>query len=393
MIINEIKKGVYGMVINDWDRKVFDELIPLPDGTTYNAYFISDDKNVLIDTSDPSKTDKFISALNEINVKRIDYIVSNHSEQDHSGSIPRILKEFPGSKVIASTKGIKLLKDLLLIPEEKFISIEDNESLNIGRKTLKFFYTPWVHWPETIITYSAVDKILFPCDLFGSHLATSRFYASENEKIYDSAKRYYAEIMMPFRNSIRKHLQVIEGLDIDIIAPGHGPVYKNPEFIINSYKDWISDDVKNEVVVPYISMHGSVSKMVDFLVDTLIKKKIAVKPFNLTSTDLGELAISLVDAATVILGTPTVLTGPHPSAVYATYLFKILKPKTRFVSVVGSFGWGGNMLKTITDMLPAGNIEVLSPVIITGYPKEQDFKLLENLAENVLEKHKQLNLL
>jgi flavorubredoxin len=393
MIIRELKNGVHGIIINDWDRRIFDELIPLPDGTTYNAYLIIDDKNVLIDSSDSSKTDKFISALKEINIEKIDYIVSNHSEQDHSGSIPRVLKEFPGSKVIASAKGIKLLKDLLLIPEEKFISIEDNESLNTGRKTLKFFYAPWVHWPETVITYDADDKILFPCDLFGSHLATSNFYAPCDERVYTSAKRYYAEIMMPFRNQIKKHLQLIDSLDINIIAPGHGPIYNNPAFIINAYKDWISDNVKNEVIIPYVSMHGSVNKMVDFLVDTLIKKEIVAKPFNLTNVDIGELAISLVDAATVVLGSPTVLAGPHPSAVYALYLFKILRPKTKFVSVIGSFGWGGNMLKMITDMLPKGNIEVLDPVIINGYPKSSDLKLLENLAENIAERHRKLNLL
>jgi flavorubredoxin len=393
MIVREIKKNVHGIIMNDWDRRLFDELIPLPDGTTYNAYLIKDEKNVLIDTSDPGKTGKFINVLKELSGGRIDYVVSNHSEQDHSGSIPAVLEEFPGAKVLTNGKGAALLNKLLGVSPDRITEVENGGDLSIGGKTLKFFNAPWVHWPETMVTYDVEDRILFPCDLFGSHLATSSFYSSCNEKIYECAKRYYAEIMMPFRNNIKKHLGMLGGMKIEIIAPSHGPVYNNPDFIISAYKDWVSDGVKNEVVIPYVSMHGSVAKMVDFLVDSLIKKDITVKPFNLTVADVGELAVSLVDAATMVLGTPTVLTGPHPSAVYAAYLFKVLRPKTRFVSVIGSFGWGGNMLKSITDMLPAGGIEILDPVIINGCPGEKDVQLIENLAGTIEGKHKQIDVL
>ncbi|HPP30419.1 MAG TPA: FprA family A-type flavoprotein [bacterium] len=389
MIVKEIKKDVYGIVMNDWDRRLFDEIIPLPDGTTYNAYLIKDKKNVLIDTSDPRKTDKFISVIRKISGGRIDYVISNHSEQDHSGSIPAVLNEFPDAKVITGEKGAGLLNRLLLIPPEKFISVKDGEEIDIGERTLKFFHTPWVHWPETIITYNPSDRILFPCDLFGSHLATSNFYAAENQKLYESAKRYYAEIMMPFRSHIRKHLDLIQALKIDVIAPSHGPVHNKSEFIISAYKDWVSDNVKNEVVIPYVSMHGSVEKMVDFFIDVLIEREITVKPFNLTVADTGELAMALVDAATVVLGTPTVLGGPHPSALYATYLFKILRPKTRFISIIGSFGWGGNTVKIITDMLHK-DIEVIEPVIVNGYPDKETFSSLEKLADTIQIKHKGL---
>jgi len=389
MIVKEIKKDVYGIVMNDWDRRLFDEIIPLPDGTTYNAYLIKDKKNVLIDTSDPRKTDKFISVIRKISGGRIDYVISNHSEQDHSGSIPAVLNEFPDAKVITGEKGAGLLNRLLLIPPEKFISVKDGEEIDIGERTLKFFHTPWVHWPETIITYNPSDRILFPCDLFGSHLATSNFYAAENQKLYESAKRYYAEIMMPFRSHIRKHLDLIQALKIDVIAPSHGPVHNKSEFIISAYKDWVSDNVKNEVVIPYVSMHGSVEKMVDFFIDVLIEREITVKPFNLTVADTGELAMALVDAATVVLGTPTVLGGPHPSALYATYLFKVLRPKTRFISIIGSFGWGGNTVKIITDMLPK-DIEIIEPVIVNGYPDKETFSSLEKLADTIQIKHKGL---
>ncbi len=392
MVTREIAKGVYGIMMNDWDRRLFDELIPLPEGTSYNAYLIKDEKNILIDTSDPSKSGKFMRVLRDLSEGRIDYIVSNHSEQDHSGCIPDVLKAFPDSKVIASDKGVSLLSKLLSIPEERCKTVGNGEELSIGTRKLRFLHAPWVHWPETMITYDIDDRILFPCDLFGAHLATSTFYASCGENLHSSAKRYYAEIMMPFRNNIRKHLELIEKLDIGIIAPSHGPVYNNPDFIISAYRNWVSDSVKNEVVIPYISMHGSVARMVDCFSEALVKKGIEAKPFNLTVTDVGELAMSFVDAATVVLGAPTVLAGPHPAVFYATYLFKVFRPKTRFISVIGSYGWGGNMLKSITDMLPAGNAEVLTPVIVKGLPGNADFELLESLAETIAQKHKQLDL-
>ncbi|MCM8777071.1 MAG: FprA family A-type flavoprotein [Candidatus Omnitrophica bacterium] len=389
MIVDEIKKDIYGIIMDDWDRRLFDGLIPLPDGTTYNAYLIKDKKNVLIDTSDPRKIEKFMSIIKEISNGKIDYVVSNHSEQDHSGGLPAVLSVFPDAKVITSEKGAALLNKLLLIPSEKFLKVQNGEEIDIGDRRLKFFNTPWVHWPETIITYSIKDRALFPCDLFGSHLATSNFYASSNDRVYEAAKRYYAEIMMPFRGHIKKHLDLIEGLKPEIIAPSHGPVHNNPEFIMNAYKDWVSDNVKNEVVIPYVSMHGSVEKMVDYFVDELIKRDIEVKPFNLTVTDTGGLAMSLVDAATVVLGTPAVLGGPHPLVVYAAYLFKVLRPKTKFASVIGSFGWGSNMLKIITDILPQ-DIEIIEPVMVNGYPRKDDIDALKTLADNILKKHKEL---
>jgi len=313
MVIRKLKDGVFSLSAIDWGRRLFDELIPLPDGTTYNAYIVrGNGKTALIDSVDPTMTDVLLSGLKELKIEKIDYVVANHAEQDHSGAIPAVLKNYPEAKVIASGKGKNMLVDLLRIPPEKFIEVKDGETVALGGKTLEFISAPWVHWPETILTYLKEDKILFPCDFFGSHLAGSGFYADDEPKVYESAKRYYAEIMMPFRPSIKKHLEKLKGFDIEIIAPSHGPVHKKPEFIVSAYRDWVSDGVKNEVLLPYVSAHGSVKRMVDYFIDALIERDITVKPFNLPVTDIGELAIALVDAATVVIGTPTILAGAHP---------------------------------------------------------------------------------
>jgi flavorubredoxin len=241
-------------------------------------------------------------------------------------------------------------------------------------------------------TYLQEDKIFFPCDFFGSHLATSSLFVEDEALVYESAKRYYAEIMMPFRTAIKKNLEKIKDLEIDIIASSHGPVYDKPGFIIDAYKDWVSGNVKNEVVLPYISMHDSTRKMVEHFVDALIERGITVKQFNLTVTDIGKLAISLVDAATIVLGSPTVLTAAHPKVAYAAILANILRPKTKFASIIGSFGWGGRMVEQITGLISNLKVEILEPVIAKGYPKDEDFTALDELADKILAKHKELNI-
>jgi len=390
MAVREIKPGIYSVGAIDWDRRLFDELIPLSDGTSYNSYLIKgNEKIALIDTVDPTKTYELIDNLKKLNITNIDYVVANHAEQDHSGSIPKILELFPNAKVITNPKCKEMLKDLLLIPEDKFLVINDGDTISLGDRTFEFIFAPWVHWPETMFTYLREDKILFTCDFLGSHLATSDLFVTDEAKGYESAKRYYAEIMMPFRTSIKRHLERIKDIEVEIIAPSHGPVYTRPEFILNAYKDWISDVVKNEVVIPYISMHGSTGNMVTHFVNDLIGRGITVKPFNLTKTDIGELAIALVDAATIIIATPTVLAGPHPNIVYATYLANALRPKLRFASVIGSYGWGGRTLEMIKGMMGNLKVEILDPVIIKGFPKEEDFKALDILADNIHKKHKE----
>jgi len=392
-MIAKIDENVYFIGMMHWDRRLFDDLIPLPDGTSYNSYLVKgSEKTALIDTADPEKIDELMEKLDEMGIKSIDYIIANHAEQDHSGGIPMLLEKYPMAKVVTNEKCKGFLKDLLLVPDEKFVVVDENDEISLGGKTLQFIMAPWVHWPETMLTYLKEDKILFTCDFFGSHLATSRIYADEND-VYKPAKRYYAEIMMPFRNKIRHHLEKLESMEIKMIAPSHGPIYREPKFIIDAYRDWVSDDVKNEVIIAYVSMHGSVKKMVEYLTDALIERGIDVIPFNLTVTDIGELAMAMVDAATIIIATPMVLAGMHPSAVYAAYLANAFRPKTKFVSLLISYGWGGRAMEQAKSLLSNLKAELIEPVMIKGYPKESDFEAIKGLAEKVAEKHREAGIL
>jgi flavorubredoxin len=343
-----LKEGVYSVGAIDWDVRLFDRLIPLPDGTSYNAYIVKgSEKTALLDTVEPSKTEELLANLVKAGVSKLDYVVAHHGEQDHSGSLGDILLMYPTAKVVTNPKCKDMLIDLLGVEEQRFETVEDGGEISLGDKTLRFIYLPWVHWPETMGTYLAEDKVLFSCDFFGAHLATSSLFADDEAVVYESAKRYYAEIMMPFRKQINNNLGKIADLEIDIIAPSHGPVYERPEFIIDAYKDWASDDVKNEVVVPYVSMHGSTERMVSYFVEELMERGVGVRQFELSTVDVGKLAISLVDAATVVVGSPTVLGGAHPAAAHAAFLLNALRPKTRFVSIIGSYGWGGKMVEQL----------------------------------------------
>ncbi|MFA6224827.1 MAG: FprA family A-type flavoprotein [Methanoregula sp.] len=393
MVSREITTGIFWVGALDFDRRLFDALIPLPNGTSYNAYLIKgSEKTALIDTVDPAKEFELVSNLLKLGVESIDYVVVNHAEQDHSGSLPMILEFYPNAMVVTNEKCKELLVALLQLPDNRFKIIKDKETLSLGDRTLEFHLTPWTHWPETQVTYLKEDQILFSCDLFGFHMASSDLYVADDAECYLSAKRYYAEIMMPFRTSIRGHLAIIKELPLEMIAPSHGPIHKNPQFILDAYADWTSDAVKNEVVIPYISMHGSTEKMVEHLTNALIARNITVKPFNLNVTDIGDLALALVDTATVVVGTPTVLFGPHPQVVYATYLTNLLKPKVRFASVIGSYGWGGKTVETIVKMLDHVKVEVLEPVIVKGQPDEAKLKQLDRLADDILKKHREINI-
>jgi len=388
--MRQLKPGIYAVGAIDWDARLFDRLIPLPDGTSYNSYLVrGSQKTALLDTVDPAKTDVLLGNLVSGGDDKIDYVVSHHAEQDHSGSLPDVLLIYPDAKVVTNPKCKQMLMDLLGIADEKFITVEDGQELSLGDKSLRFIYTPWVHWPETMSTYVPQDKILFSCDFFGAHLATSSLFVDNEAAAYESAKRYYAEIMMPFRKQINSNIAKIRLLDIEIIAPSHGPVYGRPELIIDAYTDWASDAVKNEVVVAYVSMHGSTAKMVAHFVEALITRGITVKQFELATVDIGKLAMALVDAATVVIGSPTVLVGPHPAAAYAALLANALRAKTRFASIIGSYSWAGKMVEQLTALMANLKLEILEPVVAKGDPKEADFIGLERLADEILAKHKE----
>ncbi len=393
MKFQEIKNNIFYCGLNDCDRRIFDELIPLEHGTSYNSYLVKgSEKTAIIDTMYPPKTNEYLKRFAENHIGKVDYIIANHGEQDHSGSIPVLLEKFPNAVVLTNSKCAENIKNMLHVPSEKIREIADGEEVSLGDKTLKFIFAPGVHWPDTMFTYIKEDNVICTCDFLGAHYTFSDVFAVESKELEKSAKRYYAEIMMPFRMMCKKYTQMIKDMNVDMILPSHGPVYKNPSFILDLYADWTSDLPKNLVVLPYVSMYNSTKEMIDRLSEKLNAEGIETFKFDIVDDDLGDLAMALVDAATIVMGTSMVLAGPHPMAVNVAYLAAILRPKAKFASLIGSYGWGGKLFDIIVNLLAPLKLDLIDPIQIKGKPTEDDFKKVDEMAKTILEKHKSIGI-
>lgn len=394
MKFQEIKNNVFYCGLNDEDRVIFDELIPLEHGTSYNSYLVvGSEKTAIIDTMYPPKSDEYLKNLDENGITKVDYLIANHGEQDHSGTLPKLIEKYPDAKVVTNPTCKTNLMEMLFIPEDRIMTIKNEEELLLGDKTLKFIFAPNVHWPDTMFTLIKEDNLLCTCDFLGAHYTFDDVFAVPSEELEKSAKRYYAEIMMPFRVMCKKYTKMIKDMNVDMILPSHGPVHKNPDYILDLYTDWTSDLGKNLVLLPYVSMYGSTEDMIDYLKSELAKHGIESIKHDIITDDLGDLAMALVDGTTIVLGTSMVVAGPHPASVNIAYIASILKPKAKFASFVGSYGWGGNLFGILGDILAKLRLDVIEPVMVKGKPTTDDFKKLDDMVQSIVEKHKSLGLL
>lgn len=387
----EIRNDIFWVGAIDWDRERFDALIPLPKGTSYNSYLVvGEEKTALIDTVEPQFFGVLEARLAELELETLDYVVVNHVEQDHSGSLPMLLDYFPDAEILCTKKAKPMLEEHLGLEDARINIMEDGNRIDLGGKSLRFIEFPWVHWPETMLTYCEEEKTLFPCDLFGSHLASGKLYHEDEHLMEEMSRLYFGQIMMPFKAMIKKKFEKIEALALDFICPSHGPLHNEPEKILALYKKWINDETENACVIPYVSMHESTRIMVEYLADALSAGGVHITLVNLETGDTGDLAGALVQASTLVVGTPTVLGGPHPLAGYAAILMNLLRPKTKFMGVIGSYGWGGKVVENLAALMPKFKPELLDPVLCKGLPDGECFDALDALAETIIEKHKAL---
>ncbi len=387
MKFKEIKNNVFYCGLNDCERKIFDELIPLEQGTSYNSYLVKgSEKIALIDTMYLPKSEEYIKNLDENEVTRVDYIIANHGEQDHTGALPKLIKKYPEAMIVTNQFCKNNIMEMLLIPEDRIQVIKNNEELSLGDKTLRFLMAPGVHWPDTMFTYIVEDNLLCTCDFLGAHYTFEDIFANDSEELMHSAKRYYAEIMMPFRKMCQKYTKQVKDINPDMILPSHGPIYKNPSFILDLYEDWSSDEAKNLVLIPYVSMYGSVTEMVNYLSEKFETAGIKVVKHDVVIDDLGDLAMALVDAKAIILGGSMVLASPHPAIANAAYLANLLNPKAKFASIVGSYGWGGDFVDKLAGMIANLKVEIIEPILIKGKAKSETFAKLDKMAADFIAK-------
>lgn len=392
MMKRRLAEGIHWVGAVDWSRRVFDALMPLPQGTTYNAYLLEgSEKTALLDTVEPQLGDHLLAHLESVD--RLDLVVCHHVEQDHSGMIPVIMDRFPQARLLCSSKAKSMLADHLDVDLERVQVVTDGECVDLGGMTIQFISTPWVHWPETMCTYVPERKALFSCDFFGAHVATSDLVCRDFCSVRDAAKHYYAEIMMPFRKAIAKNLKRLEALDFEWIAPSHGPIHVHANPVLEAYSDWVDDRPENRVLLPWVSMHGSTAAMVETLIGLLDQRGLSVHAMDLAETDFSAQAMHLVDAASAVFASPTVNGGLHPHIMSGLFLIQMLKPKLRCAALIGSYGWGGKAANQFQDGLEPLRLEILDPVLCKGFPGAAQIQELEGLADALAQRHVEWGLL
>ena len=376
--------------IKDRDRRLFDALVRLPEGTTYNAYLVvGDKKRALIDTVNPGFEKALEDKIKQItDPSELDYVIMNHAEPDHGGAIPHMMALAKNAKLITTRVGAKMAKTYYKVPEDRTIAVAEGDTISLGDKTLRFIDAPMLHWPETMFTYLPENKILFPCDFFGAHI-TRGFYDNEVHDLIAQAQRYFGEIMMPYSNMAQKALQKVKALEIDSIAPSHGPVYRDPQRILEAYDRWSNGETKQKATIAYVSMWNSTEKMVYAIAETLASEGIETVKYNLTSADTGDLARDLVDSMAIVLGAPTVLGGVHPLGLQATYLVKALHPPARFAVILSSYGWAGGAIKHIQETLGPSRTEIVGTIQVNGPPSEKDIARIVELGKALAAKIKE----
>ncbi len=379
----KLSERVYWVGAIDWTVRDFHGY-STNRGTTYNAYLILGDKITLIDTVKMPFQDELLARIaTVINPEEIDYIISNHSEMDHSGSLPAIVDAVKPEKVFASATGVKTLKEHFHFDHE-LLPVKDGDSLSLGNLTLQFLETKMLHWPDSMVTHLVEEKMLFSQDGFGMHLATGQLFADEigENLLRQEAAKYYANILLPYSALVLKLLERINGLkiEIDTIAPDHGPIWrKDSQKVINWYKEWAEQKPKEKVVIVYDTMWGSTDIMARAIADGVTGEGVGAKVMRLRANDRSEVMTEILDAGAVVVGSPTLNNGLFPTVADMLVYMKGLRPKNKLGAAFGSYGWSGEAVGIIADELSGMKMEVMSERLKVKYVP--DAAALENCRQ------------
>jgi len=372
----EIAKNIYDVGVTDWNIRDFHGYSTYQ-GTTYNAFLIVDEKVVLIDTVKKEFGDQHLENISQIiDPKKIDLVISNHTEMDHSGSLPRVMHRIGEDKpVLCSKMGLKNLS-LHFRQKLNYKGVENGETLSIGRRTLTFMETRMIHWPDSMFTYLNEDGILFSSDGFGQHYAGwQKFDDQIGEEILVHAKKYFANILLLYSPKILKLMEAVtaSGLKIRMICPDHGILWRTaPEKILSAYVDWSRQKPQKKALVIYDTMWHSTEKMAEAIASGLIEKGIDTIPMHLRKWHRSDIMTEVLDAGAVIIGSPTLNNGLFPTvADFLTYM-KGLKPKNKIGGAFGSYGWSGESVKLIRQELESMQFDVLEPGIRIQYAPDPE---------------------
>jgi len=387
----EIKKNIYSVGVKDWNVRDFHGYTTSR-GSTYNAYLIVDEKITLVDTVKNRFSSRLLENISKIvDPAKIDYLISNHTEPDHSSSTPHVMAAAPGATIIATAAGKSGLERYYGGSDWKINVVKTGDALNIGSRTLSFVATPMAHWPDSMVTYSPSDKLLFSMDIFGQHFASSGCFDDEvpYDELMREAKKYYANIIMHLGKIVKKTLPAVEQLDIDMVAPAHGLILRKhiPDFVA-SYKDWADCKPTPKVLVIYDTMWMSTEQMAKAILEGATRPGVDARLIKLSVNDLTEIMTEVLDAGALAVGSPTLNNNILPTcAAFCAYL-RGLKPTNKIGAAFGSHGWAGGGAKQVDEELEkTGIARVREPLTCVYKPDaatlEECRKLGAELADKV----------
>lgn len=386
----EIAKGIYWLGVIDWNIRDFHGYSTYQ-GSTYNSFLIMDEKITLIDTVKKEFADELIASISQlVDPKKIDYVISNHTEMDHTGGLPRIMHRIGEDKPLYCSKMGQKNLSKHFSQKWNYQPVENGGELSLGKRTLTFMETRMLHWPDSMFSYVNEDKILFSSDGFGQHYAgVERFDDEIGEAIMPHAKKYFANILLPYAPLILKLVDKVKemGLAIDMICPDHGIIWrKDPEKIINSYVEWSLQKPKKKAVVVFDTMWHSTETMAETIVASLAEEGVNARPMRLGVCHRSDIITEIVDAGAIVVGSPTLNNGLFPTVSdFLTYM-KGLKPQNKVAAAFGSYGWSGEAVKLINSEFEQMKFDIIDPGVKINYlPDEQGMAACYELGKKIAE--------
>jgi anaerobic nitric oxide reductase flavorubredoxin len=383
MLPVEIKSGIYWIGVDDRTTDLFEGLWPITnEGVSYNAYLVNDKKKAVIDLTKSLKGDEFLGNIDKIaDVAEIDYIVVNHMEPDHSGLLRTFRKISPHTVILGSAKTKEMLEGFYGI-KDKVEVVKDGDEISLGEKTLKFFSTPMVHWPETIMTYEITNKILFSCDAFGSYGALGGSIFDDeckNLAFYkQEAVRYYVNIVAKFSKMVLKAIEKLKDVPVEIIAPSHGRIWrKNPADIVEIYKnlaDLAEKEAEPGVTLIYGSMYGNTENMMNAVAQGISEADVPLQIFDVSRTHVSYILPSLWTKNGVMVGAPTYEAGLFPTMANVLHMAASKSITNKKIAMFGSYGWSGGALKELKKIIEPIKWQVIDSLEFIGMPTEEELK-------------------
>jgi len=387
--LTEITEGIHWVGAIDWNIRNFHGYITHR-GTTYNAYLIVDEETALVDTVKAPFFPEMMRRIREIvDPGEIDYLISNHTEPDHSGSIRKVLEVAENAELIASDFGTKGLKRYYG-DDLECTSIKEKPSVSLGKRTLQFVPIPMVHWPDSMVTYVPEERLLLSNDAFGQHLASSKRFDDEVDQavLMQEATTYYANIVMPLWMSVSRAFKALEGVDIEVIAPSHGIIWRgNPGIILEAYQRWVEGRTEKRAVIVYDTMWGSTERVAKALAEGISSEGVVVNLYRLRDTHNSDVIAQILEARAVLVGSPTLNNGLFPSVASFLAYMKGLKPKNKIGAAFGSYGWGGGAKRAVEAEMKAAGVELLESDLDYNYrPTEKELEEAVEFGRTVARK-------